>query len=399
MSSVIVFIIIALLIKKGLSDSHGFSDIGKILGTVAAIAFVVSLFANPLILVLLGVGVIAGVIALVNKLSGTQHSEISRAHTEEFQQMYQEVYEMELKKFKSQHGADYERANMTEKRARDLEDERKARESAARFVNEQVRKKYGDAAANAVATGTAAADSLINQVNQNGPSNGYSARVTNDGKVYVQTPGNSSAKKKNTANIIKSKILPKAQGRRSKIVNKFNEQYNLYLTDEQVGRIVAASYMSNAWKQEVEAMYTKYDSVYQWLVGDTAYLRAYLRAFPVQEVSSDFDQQIKIVTDSFEEIFEYSDSIAGISLERRIEMINSKFLTNFDDITYMIAYRYLESLGFHHELEKTQLNRIDGTFDDLVAKYDKMSTEEVDEALSQVAGVSAGSAGSGGGEK
>ena len=132
-------------------------------------------------------------------------------------------------------------------------------------------------------------------------------------------------------------------------------------------------------------MYTKYDSVYQWLVGDTAYLRAYLRAFAVQDVTSDFRQQQQIVTDSFEEIFQYSDTISGLSLERRIEMINSKFLTNFDDITYMIAYRYLEAIGHHHELEKTTLTRIDGTFDDLVAKYENMSTEAVDTDLNSIA--------------
>ena len=90
---------------------------------------------------------------------------------------------------------------------------------------------------------------------------------------------------------------------------------------------------------------------------------------------------MQIVMDSFEEIFDYSDTISGISLERRIEMINSKFLTNFDDITYMIAFRYLESLGLHHELGQTQLNRIDGSLDDLMAKYDNMSTDGVDSEL------------------
>jgi hypothetical protein len=51
----------------------------------------------------------------------------------------------------------------------------------------------------------------------------------------------------------------------------------------------------------------------------------------------------------------------------------------------MIAYRYLEALGYHHQLEKTQLNRIDGTFDDLVAKYENMSTESVDADLESIA--------------
>ncbi len=383
MGSVVLFILIALLIKRGMIDSHGFSDAAKLLGTIAVIAFIISLFSHPLLLVLGGVAVIAGIIALVNRLSGSQRTDINRAHAEEFRQMYNEVYEMELNKLRKQRDASYAMGNMTEKRARELQEERMARESAARFVNEQIRKKYGDAAVpmgpGAFAPGAGGAGGAAGVMGAAGAA-GMPGQP-----AYGTMPGAQNATgRKNQPKPLKSSILPKAAGRRTKIVNKFNEQYSLYLTEEQIRNIVAASYMSNAWKQEVEAMYVKYDSVYQWLVGDTAYLRAYLRAFAVQDVTSDFQQQQRIVTESFEEIFQYSDTISGLTLERRIEMINSKFLTNFDDITYMIAYRYLEALGYHHDLEITQLNRIDGTFDDLVAKYENMSTEAVDEDLASI---------------
>ena len=369
MGSFILIALIALLIKQGMTDNKGISDLGKVLGTVAGIAFVVSLFAHPLLLVLGGVGIIALIIAIVNRVSGSERTNINRQHVEEFRQMYNEVYEMKLNELKKQRDAGYERANATERKARELQEERIAREAATRFVDEQIRKKYGDQAVSGI-------------------SGRYSQPVGASGPIPVYTQAPVMQPQPQVAPApkpLKSSILPKASGRRTKIVNKFNEQYNLYLTEEQIRNIVAASYMSNAWKQEVEAMYTKYDSVYQWLVGDTAYLRAYLRAFAVQDVTSDFRQQQQIVTDSFEEIFQYSDTISGLSLERRIDMINSKFLTNFDDITYMIAYRYLEAMGYHHELEKTQLNRIDGTFDDLVAKYDNMSTESVDADLETIA--------------
>lgn len=379
MGSVVLLFIIALLIKKGMIDRRGFNDVAKVFSTIVAAIFIISLFSTPLLFVLAGAGIIAGIIALVNKYSKSEKTDIMRAHAEEFQQMYNEVYEMKLNELRKQRDAGYERANMTEKRARELQEERMAREAAARFVNEQIRKKYGDAA-------------VPDNSGQFTPG-GYTQQgaqgqaAAGQGPVYAAPPGASGRDARaQQPKTIKSSILPKATGRRTKIVNKFNEQYNLYLTDEQVRNIVAASYMSNSWKREVEAMYMKYDSVYQWLVGETAYLRAYLRAFAVQDVTSDFQQQQRIVTESFEEIFQYSDSISGLSLERRIEMINSKFLTNFDDITYMIAYRYLESMGFHHELEKTQLNRIDGTFDDLVAKYDNMSTDAVDAGLEELSG-------------
>ncbi len=383
MGSIVLFILIALLIKRGMIDSHGFSDAAKLLGTIAVIAFIISLFSHPLLLVLGGVAVIAGIIALVNRLSGSQRTDINRAHAEEFRQMYNEVYEMELNKLRKQRDASYFTGNMTEKRARELQEERIARESAGRFVNEQIRKKYGDAA---VPTGAGAFMPGAGGAGGAAGASGAAGAAGMPGQpAYGTMPGTQNAAgRKNQPKPLKSSILPKAAGRRTKIVNKFNEQYSLYLTEEQIRNIVAASYMSNAWKQEVEAMYVKYDSVYQWLVGDTAYLRAYLRAFAVQDVTSDFIQQQRIVTESFEEIFKYSDTISGLTLERRIEMINSKFLTNFDDITYMIAYRYLESLGYHHDLEITQLNRIDGTFDDLVAKYENMSTEAVDEDLASI---------------
>ncbi|MCR4595566.1 MAG: hypothetical protein K5673_02160 [Lachnospiraceae bacterium] len=387
MSSVILFLIITLLIKRGMIDRRGFNDVAKVFSTIAVVVFLVSLFATPLLFVLAGVGIIAGIIALVNKYSKSEKTDILRAHADEFQQLYNQVYQDELERIRRQRDAGYERGNATEKRARELAEERMARENAARFVENQIRKKYGDGA-------------VPNSSGQFTPG-GYTQAPTGQpntaqGPVFAAAPGAAPNAGRGQGQPqpkpIKSSILPKATGRRTKIVNKFNEMYNLYLTEEQVRNIVAASYMSNSWKREVEAMYAKYDSVYQWLVGDTAYLRAYLRAFAVQDVTSDFQQQQKIVTESFEEIFQYSDTISGLSLERRIEMINSKFLTNFDDITYMIAYRYLETMGFHHELEKTQLNRIDGTFDDLVAKYDSMSTEEVDAGLAEVAGQAAAAA-------
>ncbi len=91
MGSFILIAIIALLIKQGMSDNKGLSDLGKVLGTVAGIAFVVSLFAHPLLLVLGGVGIIAAIIAIVNKVSGSERTNIMRAHAEEVLQRYNEV--------------------------------------------------------------------------------------------------------------------------------------------------------------------------------------------------------------------------------------------------------------------------------------------------------------------
>lgn len=377
MTSVIIFIIIAYLIKRGVVDGHGFNDISKILGVIALIAFVISLIKSPLFWIalfgMLIVGIVALVIYLVSKSANKERAEKYGWDTEEYQRKYSEAVEKFKEIYKKAREAG-STANMsaTERRQADLDDERRARESAAAEVEAEFRKRAQEQAAQ---SGTAA--ETASKTKKSGKSG--------TGKASGATASAGTSSKQQT--VVKSKILPKSSARRTKIVRKFNEQYNLYLTDEQIKRIVDASYMSNAWKREVEAMSKKYDSVYQWLGGETAYLRAYLRAFTVQDVTSDFKQQMQIVMDSFEEVFEYSDEYSALTIDQRIEKINHKFMTSFDEITYMIAYRYLETLGLHHELQETQLNRMDGTFDDLVHKYDQMSEADVDAELKEAGTV------------
>lgn len=174
---------------------------------------------------------------------------------------------------------------------------------------------------------------------------------------------------------LKSKILPKPVVKRKKIIASFDQKYNLNLTEEQIKRIADASYLSFAWKQEVEAMVTKYDAVYQWFQGNTAYLRAYLYVFPVQDVTSDFTQQQQICLDSFEEVFAYADSFRELNIDEKIEMINRKYFTNFDEVTYMIAFRFLEANGYHHKMDKVSLNCNEDNIDDLLKKYQQAESE------------------------
>ncbi len=192
--------------------------------------------------------------------------------------------------------------------------------------------------------------------------------------TYQNTQSYSSRADAGTARVF-SVILPKQVSKRRKIVQDFNKKYDLYLTPEQVQGIVDSTYMSETWKREVEAMTTKYESVYEWFQGSTKWLRAYLYAFHVQDVTSDFFQQEKIVTTAFEEIMRYSDSLSYLSVPERIKEINSKFYTNFDDVTYMIAYRFLESKGIFHTLEVTEPTKNDKDLDDLMEKYRTMPSE------------------------
>ncbi len=167
----------------------------------------------------------------------------------------------------------------------------------------------------------------------------------------------------------KSTILPRPVGKRFKMVATFNDRFKLYLTKEQVQRIVDASYISGGWKSEMEAMTVDYVTIYEWIQGPTAWLRAYLYAFHVQKISSDFTQQEQIVTDSLNEVMDYADSLTHLDLQQRIEAVNNKFFTAFDDITFMVAFRYLESKGFRHTLDKVNLERNDSELDEMMKKY------------------------------
>lgn len=168
---------------------------------------------------------------------------------------------------------------------------------------------------------------------------------------------------------VMSAILPRQVAKRRKIVQDFNKKYKLYLTEEQINGIVDSTYMSETWKREVEAMAGRYESIYEWFQGNTRWLRAYLYAFHVQDVTSDMEQQEKIVTAAFEEIMKYSDTLSYLSVPERINEINSKYYTGFDDVSYMIAYRFLEAKGLFHTLDVTPLNHDDSELDDLMKKY------------------------------
>lgn len=168
---------------------------------------------------------------------------------------------------------------------------------------------------------------------------------------------------------VMSAILPRQVAKRRKIVEDFNKKYKLYLTEEQIKGIVDSTYMSETWKREVEAMTGRYESIYEWFQGNTRWLRAYLYAFHVQDVTSDMEQQERIVTAAFEEVMKYSDTLSYLSVPERIKEINSQFYTGFDDVSYMIAYRFLEAKGMFHTLDVTPPAHDDSELDELMEKY------------------------------
>lgn len=164
---------------------------------------------------------------------------------------------------------------------------------------------------------------------------GKARQKQNDYDYYTQHYSQSDAKAGMTVT-----GLTKAVPKRRKIIQKFNQKYDLYLTDEEINRIVDASYMSNCWEREILDMDQKYDTISQWYRGDSAWLRAYLHAFPVQNVTSDFESQRSICLDTFYQIFAEIDPGKYESVESCVREINHRFMTNFDDITFSVAHRF-----------------------------------------------------------
>lgn len=166
-------------------------------------------------------------------------------------------------------------------------------------------------------------------------------------------------------------VLSQSPNKRRKIIRKFNELYNLCLTDAQINSIVNASYISEIWKNEIFDMTKSYEVPYQWMNGKTGWLRAYLYVFKVQDINVDFDEQERICAYAFNAVFSYADTLKGMPLNMIIKYVNEKFLTSFDDTTYMIAYRFLEQRGVSHSIPNPNIVNTNSEIDELLKKYNK----------------------------
>ncbi len=171
--------------------------------------------------------------------------------------------------------------------------------------------------------------------------------------------------------------LTRSVAKRRKIVEKFNKKNNLNLTDSEIGRIVDASYMSNCWEREIYDMSLEYDSLFQWYNGDSSWLRAYLHAFPVQSVSSDFEMQHQICLDAFIQIFEDIRPGTYTRIDDCIAAINNRYYTAFDETTFMIAYRFLEANGRRYEMPHLRAMHSESELDSLKRKYDETQDANV----------------------
>ncbi len=153
--------------------------------------------------------------------------------------------------------------------------------------------------------------------------------------------------------------LTQSTSKRVRIVSKFNKKFGLNLTDDQIERIMNASYVSYYWEKEIYDMTQDYNVQVEWLKSDTDWLRAYLMAFPVMDIASDFSVQKKIVVDAFYQIFKGITAKSYYSIDEMIKDVNNRYLVNFNEMTFMIAHKFLKQNGHDFELPRIGVTRVE----------------------------------------
>lgn len=167
-----------------------------------------------------------------------------------------------------------------------------------------------------------------------------------------------------------SRILPKPLVRRNRIITSFNQKFDLSLTSEEIRRIAEASYVSESWKREVEAMTFKYETEGQWFAGSTDWLRVYIYAFQLQNISTDFSMQEQICYETLDEVMAYACEIPDATVEERVRRINDRYFTRFNEMSFMIAYRFLQRKGRSYDLSRPDLvKNVDRELEEVMKKY------------------------------
>ena len=166
--------------------------------------------------------------------------------------------------------------------------------------------------------------------------------------------------------------LTQSTSKRVRIVSKFNKKFGLNLTDDQIERIMNASYVSYYWEKEIYDMTQDYNVQVEWLKSDTDWLRAYLMAFPFMDIASDFSVQKKIVVDAFYQIFKGITAKSYYSIDEMIKDVNNRYLVNFNEMTFMIAHKFLKQNGHDFELPRIGVTRVESDVEKLAREYDEM---------------------------
>lgn len=100
-------------------------------------------------------------------------------------------------------------------------------------------------------------------------------------------------------------------------------------------------------------------------------------AFPVMDIASDFTVQKTIVINSYLQIFKAIQGKSYYSVDEMIKDVNNMYLVNFDEMTFMIAHKFLRENGFNFELPQIGVMKNMSEIDRLAQQYDKMEDKDV----------------------
>lgn len=180
----------------------------------------------------------------------------------------------------------------------------------------------------------------------------------------------SDDKDKEKIEVTDEDMVPKTVDGRVKIIEKFNEKYNLTLSKEQIDKIANSSFQDDGWLKEIVSMTKKYSTISEWYQGDTDWLRAYIKSFNVMNISTDFNYQKEICLNNFKEAFQSADTSNSGSIDECINKINNQYMSNFDELTFMIAHKFLDKNKCKFDLPKARLVNTKSEINDLINKYD-----------------------------
>ncbi len=176
----------------------------------------------------------------------------------------------------------------------------------------------------------------------------------------------------NHDNSNQSKLLfpmTKDEKERYKIVEKFSDRFGLSIPEEKIQLIVDASFNSYYWAKEIYDMEKEYSRITDWYRGDTVWLRIYFHVVPHLNISSDFDLQYDYVESYYKSIFENIDIDKYSTVRDYIAEVNRKFLTSFDDVSFMTVVRLLNNQGMEIRLPKGDSIINESDIDILIKKY------------------------------
>lgn len=164
--------------------------------------------------------------------------------------------------------------------------------------------------------------------------------------------------------------LTKVASARKAIIKRFCKDYDIDITKEDINKIVDASYISSAWAMEISDMIPEYEPMIEWYNSRTNWLKVYLKVVPVKSFTTDFGMQTKIVKDAFTKMFTELDASSYGTIDAYITAINNRYMTAFDDVTFTIAYRFLQSNGVNVKIPGGDIVVNESDVEKLARAYD-----------------------------